>query len=37
MLGFPQQTTMGFPVFLKNDQPLGCEMGVALFKETSIW
>ena len=28
-------TTMGFPT--KNDQNLGCEMGVPPFKETPIW
>ena len=31
--GFPQQP-WGFPT--KNDQHLGCEMGVALFLETPI-
>ena len=34
--GFSPTNPWDFPGF-KNDQPLGCEMGVALFKETSIW
>ena len=34
---FPNKQPWVFPFFFKNDQPLGCEMGVALFMETSIW
>ena len=34
MVGFPNNP-MGFPT--KNDQHLGCEMGVPPFKETPIY
>ena len=34
MVGFPNKP-MGFPT--KNDQHLGCEMGVALFLEAPIY
>ena len=35
MLGFPNKPMGLFPT--KNDQHLGCEMGVPPFKETSIY